>query len=94
MEEASRERTSNRGRRVRRRRHRSRFAGLKRQLQPAWYEIRSIVRSTAYRWILGTAVALGLLIWLAEIVLPSSNPDRYRPGQQGYRPGQQGRLAR
>jgi hypothetical protein len=32
---------------------------------------------------LGTAVALGLLIWLAEIVLPSSNPDRYRPGQQG-----------
>jgi hypothetical protein len=84
MEEASRERTSNRGRRVRRRRHRSRFAGLKRQLKPAWYEIRSIVRSsTAYRWILGTAVALGLLIWLAEIVLPSSNPDRYRPGQQG-----------
>lgn len=83
MEEASRERTSNRGRRVRRRRHRSRFAGLKRQLQPAWYEIRTIVRSTAYRWILGTAVVLGLLIWLAGIVLPSSDPDRYRPGQQG-----------
>jgi hypothetical protein len=52
-------------------------------LQPAWYEIRTIVRNSAYRWILGTAVALGLLIWLAGIVLPSSDPDRYRPGQQG-----------
>ena len=83
MGEASRQPINNRRRRVRRRRHRSRFAGLKRQLQPAWYEIRSIVRSTAYRWILGTAVALGLLSWLAGIVLPSSDPDRYRPGQQG-----------
>ncbi len=83
MEEASRQSTSNRGRRVRRRRHRSRFAGLKRQLQPAWYEIRTIVRNSAYRLTLVTAVSMGLLIWLAGIVLPSSDPDRYRPSQQG-----------
>lgn len=83
MGEASRERTTNLRRRVRRRRHRSWFAGLKRLLQPVWYEIRTIVRNSAYRGIFVTAVSLGLLIWLAGIMLPSSDPARYRPAQQG-----------
>jgi hypothetical protein len=42
-----------------------------------------MIRNPPYLWTLVAVVSLGLLFWLAGIVLPSSDPNRFRPGNQG-----------
>ncbi|MCX5969459.1 MAG: hypothetical protein NTV57_17885 [Cyanobacteria bacterium] len=83
MDEANNDYRNQLRHRVQRRRHRSRSSGLKRLLQPLWYEMRSMVRNPLYLWTLAAVLSLGLLFWLAGIVLPSSDPNRFRPGNQG-----------
>ncbi|MEI6030870.1 MAG: hypothetical protein WCQ20_06855 [Synechococcaceae cyanobacterium ELA739] len=69
--------------RKRRRRQHKRSTVLRRLLEPVWIEIRTMLRTPLYRWSLGTLASLALLYWLLGVVLPSSNPDRFRPSQQG-----------
>jgi len=69
--------------RQRRRRQHTRPTVLRRLLGPVWIEIRTMLRTPLYRWSLGTLASLALLYWLLGVLLPSSNPDRFRPSQQG-----------
>jgi hypothetical protein len=66
--------------RTRNRRQRFRRSFPRRLLQPIWYEICSMLRNSLYRWSVVGAFSVGLLLWLAGILFPSSDPERFRQG--------------
>jgi hypothetical protein len=69
--------------RKRRRRHHPIPSLLRRLVLSVWLEIRTLLRTPLYRWSLAVLASLALLFWLLGVVLPSSNPDRFRPSSRG-----------
>ena len=68
---------------IRRRRHHARPPVLQRLLYPVWFEFRTMLRTPLYRWSIGTVACMVLLFWLVGVLVPSSNPYRFRPSPQG-----------